>query len=411
MDRRTPEGGTVKTIWDLTHDMDREGQLKQARSVADSANAAKSEFLSSMSHELRTPLNAILGFAQLLHRDKKEVLSSRHKERVTQILKGGEHLLRLISDILDLSRIEMGGVPMSMEPVSVSELLAEVTRTLEAAAAHAGVSIESAPLRDAPLVRVDRTRFAQILLNFGSNAIKYNRPNGSVVLRVSVSDGACVRVTFTDTGFGIPLDKQGQLFQPFQRAGQETGSIEGTGIGLTISKHLAELMHGSVGFQSVPGQGSEFWVDMPIHVEQQPSSPSSPEKESRAGLGHDRRGRVLYIEDNPASVRFMRDLLDVFEGIDLVTAPTAEMGVKLARANPPNVVIMDINLPGISGFEALRLLRGSPETEHVPVVALTAAASEHERKRGELFGFHRYLTKPVDVAELQATLEALLPAG
>jgi CheY-like chemotaxis protein/anti-sigma regulatory factor (Ser/Thr protein kinase) len=364
-----------------------------------------------MSHELRTPLNAILGFAQLLQRDKREVLSARHKERVTQILKGGEHLLRLISDILDLSRIEAGGLSVSMEPVSISDVLDEVRVTLEPAATRAGVRLEVGSSADVPHVRADRTRLAQIFLNFASNAIKYNRPNGTVAFRVSVLDDARVRVTVADTGFGIPLDKQEKIFQPFQRAGQETGPIEGTGIGLAISKRLTDLMHGSVGFHSVPSQGSEFWVEVPIHVDRCDSSAPPPPQESRSGLGPDRRGVVLYVEDNPANVKFMRDQLDVFEGIQLITAPTAEMGVQLARTNPPSVVIMDINLPGMSGFEALRVLRGWPETEHVPVIALTAAASEQERQHGERLGFYRYLTKPIDVAILEATLESVLRVG
>jgi CheY-like chemotaxis protein/nitrogen-specific signal transduction histidine kinase len=407
MARRTPEGGIVETLWDLTDDVHREQELRNARAAADAANRAKSEFLSSMSHELRTPLNAVLGFAQLLQRDKKDVLSSRHQDRVTQILKGGEHLLRLISDILDLSRIEAGGVSMSLESVAIAEVLEEVRVTLGPAAARARVSLELTSSVDAPAVRVDRTRFAQILLNFGSNAIKYNRPNGSVSFRVSAPGPSCVRVTVVDTGLGIPIAQQAKLFQAFHRAGQETGPIEGTGIGLAISKHLAELMEGRVGFCSVAAQGSEFWVEVPVDISTRSSMPalSVPTPEPRA---MDMCGRVLYVEDNPANIRFMRDLLDLFDGVDLVTARTAESGVELAHANPPRVIILDINLPGMSGVDALRALRARPETEQIPVIALTAAASEHERRRGEQLGFHRYLTKPVNVAELEAALQPLL---
>jgi PAS domain S-box-containing protein len=408
MDRRTPEGCLVKTIWDLTEDMQREEQLKQARAAADSANAAKNEFLSSMSHELRTPLNAILGFAQLLELDKKEVLSARHRERVRHIRTGGEHLLRLIGDILDLSRIEMGGLSMSMEPVSIAELLDAVGRTLGPVAQQAGVRMEIIQLADAPVVRVDRTRFAQILLNLGSNAIKYNRPQGTVTFRLSLLNPARVRLTVSDTGLGVPLDKQAKLFQPFQRAGQETGSIQGTGIGLAISKRLTELMDGSVGFRSIPGEGSEFWIELPIHIEPDRASARPAPRENASRLASDRRGLVLYVEDNPANVRLMRDLLEVFEGIELITAPTAEIGVELARAQSPDVIIMDINLPGMSGLDALRILRGSQETEHIPVIALTAAASPQERERGKRLGFCQYVTKPVDVADLEAMLEAVL---
>jgi PAS domain S-box-containing protein len=409
IDRRTAEGGMVKTIWDLTDDVRNAEQLREARSVAEAASAAKSEFLSSMSHELRTPLNAILGFAQLLQRDKKEPLSTRHTERVDQILKGGEHLLRLIDDILDLSRIEAGGISISAEPVSVPEVLEEVRKTLEPTAARANVAVAFAVPVPLPMIVADRTRFAQILMNFGSNAIKYNRAGGMMKFIVSVPGPEWVRVTVADTGIGIPVDKQAKVFQPFQRAGQETGPIEGTGIGLSITRRLAELMRGSVGFRSAPAEGSEFWVEMPIHTSNALSSATAADEEGGSlQLDGSRRGLVLYVEDNPANVTFMQDLLGNFDGIELVAATTAERGVELARARRPKVIIMDINLPGMSGLDALRVLRESTETRGIPVIALTAAASERDRQRGEKAGFYRYLTKPVKVAELEAALETLL---
>ncbi len=265
MDRRTREGGIVKTIWDLTRDARIAEQLHEASVAVEAASAAKSDFLSSMSHELRTPLNAILGFAQLLSRDQKAPLSDRQKERAIQILRGGEHLLRLIDDILDLAGIEAGRVSVSREPVSIGEVLDEARLTLQPLAAQTGVRLDIVSGAESlPMVSADRTRFAQIVMNFASNAIKYNRPGGSVMLSASGPSASTLRVTsVTDSGFGVPLDKQGKLFQPFQRAGQETGPIEGTGIGLVISKRLAELMGGSVGFRSTPGIGSEFWVDFP----------------------------------------------------------------------------------------------------------------------------------------------------
>jgi PAS domain S-box-containing protein len=290
--RRTSEGGTVKTVCDLTDDFRLAEELREARSAAEAASSAKSEFLSSMSHELRTPLNAILGFAQLLQRDKKESLAVRHRERVDQVVKGGEHLLRLIDDILDLSRIEAGGVSISIEPISVAEVLHEVTTTLEAMAARQGIHLEVTALpAELPLVSADRTRFSQILMNFGSNAIKYNRPSGSVTFTVSTPRADTARVTVSDTGMGIPAEKQPKLFQPFQRAGQETGPIEGTGIGLVIAKRLAELMHGAVGFRSVPGEGSQFWVEVPVHQSQARSSvPPGPRADSaKPFLGEGRK--------------------------------------------------------------------------------------------------------------------------
>jgi PAS domain S-box-containing protein len=413
VDRQTPEGGVVKMIWDLTDDQRHAKELAEARVAAESASAAKSEFLSSMSHELRTPLNAILGFAQLLQRDRKEPLSERHKDRVTRILEGGGHLLRLIDDILDLSRIEAGGMSLSVEPLSVTEVVADVAKNLEPMAERQGVRLVVAAHDPAevPPIAGDRTRFSQILMNFGSNAIKYNRPSGRTTFAVSVPDPGIVRVSVRDTGIGIPADKQGKLFQPFQRAGQETGPIEGTGIGLVITKRLAQAMRGDVGFQSVPGEGSVFWVDMPAHDAPSPSSRQlgGDTKQAPTFAASGRR-RILYVEDNPANVAFMRDLVGTFDNVDLVTAPTAEMGVTMACERPPDVILMDINLPGMSGLEAMQTLRATAQTEKVPVIALTAAASERDRQRGLQLGFFRYLTKPVRVDEVIAALESLFGA-
>jgi PAS domain S-box-containing protein len=410
MDRRTPEGGIVKTIWDLTEDERRAEELRLARAAAEAGSAAKSEFLSSMSHELRTPLNAILGFAQLLQRDKKEPLSARHRERAEQILKGGEHLLRLIDDILDLSRIEAGGVSISTEPVSVAEVLDEVATSLQPMAAAQGLALEvTTASLEVPMVAVDRTRFKQILMNLGSNAIKYNRPSGKVTFIVSRPSANRVRVTVRDTGMGIPSNKQDKLFQPFQRAGQETGPIEGTGIGLVITRRLAELMGGDVGFRSVPSEGSDFWVDIPVDVANGASSAPPPINDAVsprfAEAGHK---LVLYVEDNPANIVFMQDLLSSFDSLELVTAANAESGLEVARARHPDVILMDINLPGMSGTDALRELKADALTKDIPVIALTAAASERDRQRGEKVGFYRYITKPLKVDQLLTILEDLL---
>jgi PAS domain S-box-containing protein len=412
VERRTAEGGTVTTIWDVTDEVEREAELVRTRSIAEAASSAKSEFLASMSHELRTPLNAILGFAQLLKRDKKMPLPERHQERVDHVLKGGEHLLRLIDEVLDLARIEAGGITVSAEPVSVNEVLAEVKTTLDPMAVRAEIAIDVPALTgDTPPVQADRTRFKQILMNYGSNAIKYGKKQGSVTFRARQGDGSVV-ISVVDDGFGIPQDKQDKIFSPFHRAGQETGSIEGTGIGLAISKRLAELMGGRVGFRSDPGNGSEFWVELPIASQYDAADRKEIREDLRALAGAGPRHTVVYVEDNPSNIAFMEDLLADFDRVELITAPTAEIGIELVRARLPSVVIMDIHLPGMSGFEALQRLRTWKETRDIPVVGLSAAAMVRDAERVQRAGFYRYLTKPVKVDELAKVLaELLLPKG
>jgi PAS domain S-box-containing protein len=420
IDRRTPEGGTVTTIWDMTADFARELELDRLREAALAASAAKSEFLSSMSHELRTPLNAVLGFAQLLHRDKKEPLGDRQKGMLDHVIRGGEHLLRLIDEVLDLARIETGRMTLSPEPVSVPEVLTEVMETLSPMATRAGIELSIAnPPTDLPKVIADRTRFAQILMNYGSNAIKYGNRGGKAVFEVSVLSPNRLRITVADTGIGIPADKQDKIFQPFQRAGQETGSIEGTGIGLAITKRLAEAMTGAVGFQSKEGQGSRFWVELPIYRASAESGAAKQDLSTRAisALAHPdaRRFTIVYIEDNPSNIAFMEGLVSQLEKVELRTAPSAEIGIELVRAHKPDVVIMDINLPGMSGLEATSRLREWPETREIPVIGLSAAAMARDKKRAAEVGFFRYLTKPVNVDELTGALEELMrrrdPAG
>ena len=407
-ERKTPEHGTVATIADVTDDVQRAEELDHAREVAETASAAKSEFLSSMSHELRTPLNAILGFAQLLERDRRRPLDERQLERLGHVLRGGEHLLRLIDDVLDLSRIEARRISVSTEPVDPGEVIIEVVKTLEPMATRAQIAI-AAELTSVAKVTADRTRLAQILMNFGSNAIKYGKAGGHVTFRSQLRPRA-LRISVIDDGIGIPADRRDKIFEPFQRAGQETGPIEGTGIGLTISKRLAELMNATVDFTSELDRGSEFWIDLPLHhaVASETTADDDQRPVVPALSTGERRHRVIYIEDNPSNIAFMREVMSDVAAVELMTAPTAEIGLELIRAHRPAVVIMDINLPGMSGLEALRRLRESPETRDIPVVGLSAAALVTDTKRAKDAGFHRYLTKPVKVDELMSVLEELL---
>jgi len=377
----------------------------QKRAI-EQASAAKSEFLASMSHELRTPLNAVIGFSQLLARDAIHPLDERQKRWVNHVGTAGEHLLQLIDDVLDLARVESGRIPLSPEPVSVAPLLAEILSTLSPMAARSGIDLAGAPLpAELPSVRADRTRFRQILLNLGSNAIKYNRSEGRVRVGAELVRPELVRIVVSDTGIGIPRERQHQVFEPFQRLGQEAGEIEGTGIGLALTRRLARLMDGEVGFRSEPGVGSEFWVELPASREERAVAPSA-----RGGARSNARGAatILYVEDNPANVALMEAILATEAGLRLRVARTAEAGLEVAHAERPDLIILDVNLPGMNGYDALAHLRASPETRETPVMALSASALERDRKRALAAGFARYLTKPIEVDTLLGALDEFL---
>jgi CheY-like chemotaxis protein len=363
-----------------------------------------------MSHELRTPLNSILGFAQLLQRDKKTPLSERQQVRIQHVLRGGEHLLHLVDEVLDLARIEAGRLTISPEACVVSRILSEIESSLAPLAERYEVAVQVEPMAATmPPVIADHTRFQQVLLNFGSNALKYGKRGGHAVFQTA-QRGEFVRVTVTDDGLGIPQDKQAAMFLPFQRAGQETGSIEGTGIGLAITKHLAELMHGRVGFNSVAGKGSAFWIELPVDRTGISSADllsvaETPRPFCDAGGP---RFRVVYVEDNPSSAALMQDLMAGVEQLELMIASSAERGLDLVREHQPHVVLMDVNLPGLNGIEAAQRLHECPETRHIPVIGLSAAAMVRDSELVKEGGFYRYLTKPLKIDELFQVLDDLL---
>ena len=384
-------------------------ELESARSLAEKANLAKSDFLSSMSHELRSPLNAILGFAQLMESDSPPATSSQ-KESIAQILQAGWHLLKLINEILDLAKVESRQVPMSEEPVSLAEVMLECHAMIEPQAQQRDIKL-TFPQFDIPcFVRADRTRLKQILINLLSNAIKYNLKQGTVEVKCAASTPERMRVSIIDSGAGLYPEQLAQLFQPFNRLGQEAGGEEGTGIGLVVAKRLVELMGGVIGVESTVGVGSVFWFEL-ISV----TEPHLLMEESDVAtlvLPQTPRGErlhtLLYVEDNPANLKLVEQIIARHPDISLLTAVNGNDGIKIACASQPDVILMDINLPGINGFEAMKILRSDPSTTHIPVIAVSANAMPLDVERGLKAGFFRYITKPIKVNEFMEALDVAL---
>ncbi|WP_295433089.1 ATP-binding protein [uncultured Thiodictyon sp.] len=380
-------------------------ELKKAKVAAEEANLAKSDFLSSMSHELRSPLNAILGFAQLMETGAPPPTPGQ-KDSIDQILQAGWYLLDLINEILDLSLIESGKLSLSPEPMSLAEVLADCQAMIEPQAQKGGIRVYFPELDGPWLVRADRTRVKQVLVNLLSNAIKYNRVGGRVDLRVTAAGDGRTRISLQDTGEGLAADKLVQLFQPFNRLGQEAGAQEGTGIGLVVSKRLVELMNGSIGVDSTVGVGSTFWIELDAtaapHLAAEPAdTPLAAPAPAVPGTLR----TLLCVEDNPANLMLVQRLLERRPDIRLLSARDGRHGVELARAFLPEVILMDINLPGISGITALHILAEDPATARIPVIALSANAMPHDIEKGKQAGFFHYLTKPIKVGEFMDTLD------
>jgi signal transduction histidine kinase/ActR/RegA family two-component response regulator len=373
------------------------------------ANLAKSDFLSSMSHELRSPLNAILGFAQLIAIDATTITSSQ-KASIDQILHAGWYLLELINGILDLAQIESGKLSLSLEHVSLPEVMVECQAMIEPQCQTRSIRMSFCQFDVPCFVHADRTRLKQVLINLLSNALKYNRVGGSVIVECSTSTPERVRISVRDTGAGLPSDKLAQLFEPFNRLGQETGGEEGTGIGLVVSKRLVELMGGAIGVESTVGVGSVFWIELNAAVAPEvdgEGSGSTAARQPRVLQGAGLR-TLLYVEDNPANLSLVEQLVARCSDTRLLSARDGVLGIQIARDSLPDVILMDINLRGLSGLDALKILRDDPVTAHIPVVALSANAMPHDIRKGLEAGFFRYLTKPINVNEFMDTLNVAL---
>jgi len=380
-------------------------KLNQAMAVAEKANLAKSDFLSSMSHELRTPLSAILGFAQLIESGTPPPTATQ-KRSVDQILQAGWYLLELINEILDLALIESGKLSLSLEPMGLADVMLECAAMIEPQAHKRGISVTFPPLGMRHYVKADRTRVKQVLINLLSNAIKYNRVGGSVTVTCVERVPGRIRIGVEDAGAGLSQQQIEQLFQPFNRLGQEANAEEGTGIGLVMTKHLIELMEGEIGLESTVGKGSVFWIEMDLtNTRVQDVSEVADERAKIYSHTNAPQHLLLYVEDNPANLMLVEDLIARRPDIKLITARDGLEGVALARSAVPDMILMDINLPGISGITALLILAKDPATKHIPIVALSANAMPRDIEKGLEAGFFRYLTKPIKVNEFMDTLD------
>ncbi|MBT9589393.1 MAG: response regulator, partial [Thiobacillus sp.] len=362
----------------------------------------------SMSHELRTPLNAILGFAQLLEAGSPPPTAAQ-TVRLHQIIKAGWYLLELINEILDLAVIESGQLSLSREAVSLIDVMRECQAMIEPQAQQRGIHIDFLPFDHTWFANADRTRVKQVLINLLSNAIKYNRKLGTVKVACTASMPDRLRISIKDSGEGLSVEKMAQLFQPFNRLGQETGGEEGTGIGLVVTKRLVELMGGTIGVESTVGVGSEFWIELVVDVAPQLAAGSTmPVELEPQAQGNAALRTLLYVEDNPANLMLVEQIIEAHTHIRMLSARDGNLGVQLARTHLPDVILMDINLPGINGIEALKVLRADPATAHIPVIALSANAMPGDVAKGLATGFFRYLTKPIKIDEFMKALDSAL---
>lgn len=402
--------GASKIARDITRIHNIQKDLIRSKDEAEKANLAKSEFLSRMSHELRTPMNAILGFTQLLEMNADSKLSDIEKRNLGLVSSAGKHLLELINEVLDLSSIESGNIKLSIDTVDMAPIVDNVISFSKSLAGEKGISLEYQKIPDdCCFIEADPLRFKQVVLNLVSNAIKYNKPNGSVIVSFEIIDNSMRRLGIRDTGHGIPEDKKDKLFKPFERFDVDAELIEGVGIGLTISKQLIELMNGTVGFETKEGEGSYFYIDIPVSVK----APLPIQVEENTGsiqlpLTNNNKKTILYIEDIPANVELVRQILNHRGEINLLSAYTALAGIELAQSVTPDLILMDIHMPGMDGLTAFQKLQTLKETKDIPVIALTADAMDVDIKKALNMGFKEYLTKPIDVPKFLETIDTFI---
>ncbi len=403
-----------QALQQLNHELEarveqRTAELAQALAAAEQANRAKSEFLSRMSHELRTPLNAILGFAQVL-RLRLQAAPAGVDQQLAHIESAGWHLLELINDVLDLSRIEAGAMVVSRDAVPLAPLLASCVQLVHGVAQSARVEVQLTPVPPEAAALADATRLRQVLVNLLSNACKYNRPGGAVQVSVLRLE-ADVLLRVADTGAGMTPAQMAALFQPFNRLGAEQGPVEGTGIGLVIARRLVELMQGSLAVESVPGSGSTFTVRLPAAELADPRPPAAEVVIDPDPLGHIGHYRVLYVEDNPANVQLLAEVMRLRPAVHLEAVGDAEAALQRVQNSAPDMVIVDIALPGMDGYALCSRLRQMPALQNAPIAGLSANAMARDRELGMQAGFDRYFTKPLDVAAFLRWLDEAVAAA
>jgi signal transduction histidine kinase/CheY-like chemotaxis protein len=379
-----------------------------------SSSNHKSAFISSMNHELRTPMNAVLGFAQMLEMNTQEPLTDNQKSAIEHILRNGNHLLELIDQMLDLNKIEAGTLPLKMEDIPARDVLDESLYLIQERANHERVDIiDQTEGQNLPLLWTDSTRLIQVLLNLMTNAVKYNRKGGTVTLGCELLPEQMLRIIISDTGIGIPDDQQANLFKPFERLGHELGNIDGSGIGLSITRQIVEMLGGQIGFESDEEKGSTFWVDVRLSNKESPLEEET-DAEDTATLNSKRRKNegvvrtVLYIEDNPDNVHLVEAIIGQFGYIELLTAENATIGFDLSTSKRPDLILMDINLPGMNGLQALKRLKQTRETQDIPVIAITSNTMPRDIEEGLKAGFQAYITKPIKVTEFIQTIDQTL---